>query len=77
MTESTIPLTNETMKRLESCKLNPNETYDESIDRLIDEADDDLTLEDIEDEGLRKAIEEGRKTSFINKNEMLDWIVLE
>ncbi len=60
MTISTIQVKEETKKRLQSMKLHPRETYEEVIERLIEDLSelDEKTMVEIEE--ARKEIESGK-----------------
>ncbi len=60
MAVSTIQVKEETKKRLQSMKLHPRETYEEVIERLIEDLSelDEKTMVEIEES--RKEIESGK-----------------
>ncbi len=60
MTISTIQIKEETKKALQSMKLHPRETYEEVIERLIEDLSelDEKTMVEIEE--ARKEIESGK-----------------
>lgn len=57
MEKTTIQVNSKTLERLKSMKKHSRESYDETLNFLIDEAEDDeLTPEELED--IQKALEE-------------------
>lgn len=55
MHKTTIQITDETLERLKMAKNYPSQTYDETINFLIDEVDDEeLSAEEIKD--IREAL---------------------
>ncbi len=65
MTVSTIQIKEETKKKLQSMKLHPRETYEEVIERMLEDLRvSEETIADIEE--ARKEIESG-KSSHMSK----------
>ncbi len=60
MTTSTIQVKEETKKTLQSMKLHPRETYEDVIERMIEDLSElnEETIKDVEE--ARKEIESGR-----------------
>ena len=63
MEKTTIQVNGETLERLKLMKRHARESYDEMLNYLIDEVqDDELTEEDIED--IKEALEQYKKGEF-------------
>lgn len=65
MEKTTVQISKKTMERLKTFKRHSRESYEEILNTLMDEADDDLlTAEDIVD--LQQALEEVKRGEVIS-----------
>lgn len=64
MDKTTIQIRVNTLERLKAIKRYERESYDELLNNLIDEADDDLTVEEIED--LKEALDEVKRGETVS-----------
>lgn len=64
MDKTTIQIRVNTLERLKAIKRYERESYDELLNNLIDEADDDLTGEEIED--IKEALDEVKRGETVS-----------
>lgn len=72
MEKTTIQLNHETLEKLKNLKRHPRESYDETINFLVEEVEEELSIEEIEEVELvlKEIKEKGLKKTTISIEEV-------